>query len=281
VRVLWILGYDDLFRFPGSGLSPGRWLEAGLQVHLELRLGAAGTMLQRALAENGLVFLAPFMLLGAVRTWSKAHVRIAMLYLGGLFGGLTLAFPAIGARGAYFHASVAAMPILWALAPVGVAAGTQWVGARRGWNTPQAVRTFTAGAVVIAGLLTLILLARRMPSPGGGGWGSGSEAYQVVGEQLARLDADRAPVAVNNPPGFFAATDWPAVVIPDGDPSVLHQVVQRYGVGWVVLDANHPQDLAELYADPARLEWLRPVTSWPNPSGRLIWLLAVVREAGP
>jgi len=98
---------------------------------------------------------------------------------------------------------------------------------------------------------------------------------------LARLDADRAPVAVNNPPGFFAATEWPAVVIPDGVPSVLHQVVQRYGVGWIVLDANHPQGLAELYADPTGLEWLRPVTSWPDPSGQPVWLLAVAQEAGP
>ena len=281
VRVLWMLGYDDLFSYPASGLSFGRWLEAGLAAHLELRLSAAGTMLQRALAENGLVFLGPFMLLGAVRLWSQVHVRIAILYLIELFVGLTLAFPAVGARGAYFHASVAAMPILWSLAPVGVAAGTQWVGARRGWKIPQAVKTFTAGAVVVAGLLTLVLLARRMPGPGGGGWGSGSEAYEAVGEQLARLDADRAPVAVNNPPGFFAATEWPAVVIPDGDPSVLHQVVQRYGVGWVVLDANHPQGLAELYAVPTGLEWLRPVTSWPDPSGQPVWLLAVVREAGP
>ena len=281
VRVLWMLGYDDLFSYPASLLSIGRWLEAGLAAHLELRLSAAGTMLQRALAENGLVFLGPFMLIGAARLWSQAHVRIAILYLIGLFAGLTLAFPAVGARGAYFHASVAAMPILWALAPVGVAAGTQWVGGRRGWNVPPAVKTLTAGAVVIAGLLTLILLARRMQSSGGGRWGSGSEAYEAVGEQLAALDADRTPVAVNNPPGFFAATDWPAVVIPNGDPSVLRQVVQRYGVGWVVLDANHPQGLAELYADPTGLGWLRPVTSWPDPSGRPIWLLAVVRKAVP
>jgi len=281
VRVLWMLGYDDLFSYPASGLSLGRWLEAGLAAHLELRLSSAGVMLQRALAENGLVFLGPFMLLGAARLWSRVHVRIAVVYLIGLFAGLTLAFPAIGARGAYFHASVAAMPILWSLAPVGVAAGTQWVGARRGWNIPQAVKTFTAGGVVFAGLLTLILLARRIPTSSGGGWGSGSEVYGAVGEQLARMDADRALVAVNNPPGFFAATDWPAVVIPNGDPSVLHQVVQRYGVGWIVLDANHPQGLAELYADPTGLEWLRPVTSWPDPSGQPVWLLAVAQEAGP
>ena len=280
VRVLWMLGYDDLFSYPASGLSLGRWLGAGLAAHLELRLSAAGTMLQRALAENGLVFLGPFMLLGAVRLWSQAHVRIAMVYLIGLFAGLALAFPAVGARGAYFHASVAVMPILWSLAPVGVAAGTQWVGARRGWNIPRAVRTFTAGSVVIAGLLTLVLLARRMPGAGGG-WGSGSEAYEAVGEQLARLDDGRTPVAVNNPPGFFAATDWPAVVIPNGDPSVLYQVVQRYGVGWVVLDANHPQGLAELYAAPTGLEWLRPVTSWPDSRGQPVWLLAVAREDGP
>jgi len=281
VRVLWMLGYDDLFSYPASGLSLGRWLGAGLAAHLELRLSAAGTMLQRALAENGLVFLSPFMLLGAVRLWSQAHVRIAMVYLIGLFAGLALAFPAVGARGAYFHASVAVMPILWSLAPVGVAAGTQWVGARRGWNIPRAVRTFTAGSVVIAGLLTLVLLARRMPGAGGGGWGSGSEAYEAVGEQLARLDDGRTPVAVNNPPGFFAATDWPAVVIPNGDPPVLYQVVQRYGVGWVVLDANHPQGLAELYAAPTGLEWLRPVTSWPDSRGQPVWLLAVAREDGP
>src|SRR4030065_282935 len=80
VRVLWMLGYDDLFSYPASLLSIGRWLEAGLAAHLELRLSAAGTMLQRALAENGLVFLGPFMLIGAARLWSQAHVGIDIIY---------------------------------------------------------------------------------------------------------------------------------------------------------------------------------------------------------
>jgi hypothetical protein len=86
---------------------------------------------------------------------------------------------------------------------------------------------------------------------------------------------------VNNPPGFFAVTEWPAVVIPNGDPSMLHQVVERYGVGWVVLDANHPAGLAALYQEPAASDWLQPITSWPDPTGRPVWLLSVRPATSP
>lgn len=280
-RVLWTLGYDDLFIYPASTLTIERWLGAGLPTLVGLRLASLGTMLQRALAENGLVFLAPFMLLGAGHMWSRSQVRIATVFWAALVLGLALAFPDIGARGAYFHASAALMPLLWALAPVGVNSGVRWLGARRGWNLPQASRVFVGGAVLLAAMLTLFLLLRRAPSATNGGWSGGSQTYQAIGDRLAVLDTQQRPVAVNNPPGFFAVTEWPAVVIPNGDPSMLHQVVERYGVGWVVLDANHPAGLAALYQEPAALDWLQPITSWPDPTGRPVWLLSVRPATSP
>jgi hypothetical protein len=274
-QVLWLLSYDELFSYPASLLTFERWWAAGLGAHLALRLSAAGTMLQRGLAENGLVFLAPFMLLGAVRHWRLLQVRIAIGYLVALLAGLTLAFPAIGARGAYFHASAAAMPVLWALAPAGVEAGTGWLGARRGWNVPQAVKTFSVAAVALAGTLTLFLLARRLPTQSGEGWGAGAAIFRAVAERLATEALEARPVAVNNPPGFFVETGRPSVVIPNGGVAVLEQVARRYQVGWVVLDANHPAGLADLYASPTQLDWLRPIGQWLDPAGRPVWLMAV------
>ncbi len=282
MRVLWLLSYDELFSYPASRLNLDRWLEAGLPAQLTLRLQAAWTMLQRTLAENGLVFLAPFMLLGARRLWSRLHLRIAIIYLGLLFAVMCIFFPTIGARGAYFHASVAAMPVLWSAAPIGVDAATEWWGARRRWNVTQARKVFTGGAVAFAALFSLSLAVQRLilPAREDRGWGAGAAVYQALAKQLEAPEA-RRPVAVNNPPGFYVATAWPAVVIPNGEPDDLRQVVERFGVGWVVLESNHPQGLDELYAAPDSLEWLTPIASQAGPDGSTAWLLAVKRATAP
>ena len=96
------------------------------------------------------------------------------------------------------------------------------------------------------------------------------------------MDAAAIPpdtVASNNPPGFFLATERPSVVIPFGGPEVLREVTARYDVRWVVLDANHPQDLEALYQSPAVLNWLELKAEFQDSQARPVWLFAVHPES--
>ncbi len=280
-RSLWLLQYDELFSYPAGKLTFSRWWEAGFFVHLADWLEALGVNLQRLIAENGLVFLAPFMALGAVRLWrEKLEVRLAIAYLLLLLAVMTLIFPFIGPRGAFFHSSAAAMPVLWALAVPGLHRAIHWLGRRRGWNLPQAQLVLGSGAILLAGALTLGLLWRRVLKPDGGGasWAAAAEANEAIGERLAALDRAHGAVATNNPPGFFLATGHPSVVIPFGGPEVLREVTERYEVDWLVLDANHPGGLEPLYQDPDSLDWMELRVELRDTQGRAIWLFEVYPE---
>jgi hypothetical protein len=87
-------------------------------------------------------------------------------------------------------------------------------------------------------------------------------------------------VAVNNPPGFYLASGVPAVVIPDGGEAALRAVVNRFEVGWVLLDANHPAELASLYSHPESFGWLELRASFADSEGRVVYLLRVLPASG-
>lgn len=274
VRLLWMLSYDDLFAFPPDQLTFQRWWEAGLGLLAKARISALGWNSARLLAENGLVFLAPFMLLGARRLWSRPLARLPIYYLGILFAVMSIVFPYLGPRGAFFHSSMATMPVLWALAPVGLRAAIEWAGVRRNWDPVQAYRVLGPAAVGLAAALTIGLFVTRivLPAQVGRGWGEGLQTYIEARRQFSEMTGR---VAVNNPPGLNLATGLEAVVIPDGPPEALRQVVSKFNVDWILLEANHPSELNSLYSDPNSLAWLSLIDTFEDPSGQPVHLLQV------
>ena len=82
-------------------------------------------------------------------------------------------------------------------------------------------------------------------------------------------------MAVNNPPGFYLATGLHAIVIPDGPPETLHQIVERYNADWIVLEENHPQEINDLYTQPIDLAWLESVETIFDSDGAATRLLRV------
>ena len=275
-RLLWMLSYDDLFSYPAELLNFDRWRQAGITGLLAARGSALTWNSARLVAENGLVFLGPFMLLGAIRLRSRPLVRLPIYYLVLLFGVMTIAFPFIGPRGAFFHSSTAAMPVLWAVAPVGLRAAIDWAGSKRKWEPSQARRVLgTAGMVLAAGVTIGLYVVRVvLPAGDGRGWGSGLQYYSEIGQ---RMPEQVGRVAVNNPPGFSLATGREAVVIPNGPPETLRQVARRYQVEWIVLESNHPSSLDALYASPESLPWLRLADTLLDPSGMPIYLFSVIQ----
>ena len=57
-------------------------------------------------------------------------------------------------------------------------------------------------------------------------------------------------VLVNNPPGYYLASRRPSIAIPDGDVQTLLAVGQRYGTCILILEANHPAGIDNLYKAP-------------------------------
>ncbi len=279
-RALWLLSYDELFSYPADILTPARWLSSGFTAIFRARFQALSTNIQRLVGENGIVFLGPFMALGAHRLWKQPLVRLAVIYLVVLLGVMSIIFPYAGSFGGFFHSSAALIPVSLVLAPVGLDTAIAWGARKRGWNLREAKVILGAGAVALVGILTAGLVWTRVigPTPSEPRWDYSLRTYQEVGELLCQLDDSPDVVAINNPPGFYLATSMESVVIPNGPVESLWQVVQRYRVDWVVLDANRPADLAALYNAPESVAWLELAATLQDSDGRDIYLLKVSLE---
>lgn len=274
-RTLWLLDYDELFLYPASILTGSRWWQAGVSTLLGHRIDSAWAQLQTIVAVNGYVVLLPLTVVGAKARAAHPAARAGAAYAAALLVVMTLVFPFAGARGGFFHSSAALMPLLWALTAVGVDKFVEWVSPRLAWKAGPAWRMLASVALLVAGGLSGWVLAGKAGAFGvGQSFDRNAITYGAVGAALG--DQDRSGVvAVNDPPGFYLATGMSAVVIPDGPESGLREVSARYGVGWVVLEANHPEGLDELYRSPSSRPWLAEPAMLLDAAGEPVYLFRV------
>ena len=241
-KTLWLRTYDDLFCY-GCDLSLRSYLGWGWPDILHSKLWAAGVNATRFLAEDCLIFLLPFVVVGLYRLRRHTPFCLSLFYLLLVYLAHSVAFTFPGPRGGFFHASTPALPFLFVSGGEGVEAAVRWAARRRRWDVRQARAVFTVAAVVVAVALSAYVMVQKLPV-----WRVADAAYLEVGDWLARRGAGDARVMVGNPPAFWYHTGCPAVVVPNGDVDTLLAVADRYGIDYVVLDRNRPEDLAELYA---------------------------------
>lgn len=140
---------------------------------------------------------------------------------------------------------------------------------------------FPAVAAICAAISIWAVWSRAIgPQPRTPLWEASQVTYTQVGSRLQTIDPEVQVVAVNDPPGLYLASGLSAVVIPDGPPESLRQVVTKFNATWVILDANRPVGLAGLYARPDSLAWLQPVDELADASGRPVYLMRVLQAAG-
>lgn len=240
-QMLWLRTYDDIFCY-GCELSFESYLAWGWPNILRSKLWALGMNLQRFLAEDCLVFLLPLLPVGIYRLRRKLPVVLGVAFLLLAFLAHTLAFTFPGPRGGFFHASAAALPIVMVAGVEGLEGFLGWLGRRRRWNREQARRVFGGAMVVMALVLSVYAAAGKL-----GAWQQTNDAYEEMGRWLVQQNEEFPTVAVANPPAFWVHTGIPAVVVPNGSPSELLAVADRYGVHYVLLDPNRPAGLAQLY----------------------------------
>jgi hypothetical protein len=277
LRVLWTLNYDELFRYPATTLTFERWIQSGLGNILLARLEALWMNMKSLILVNGLVFLGPLMFIGGWVLRKNLLVRMVSLYLIALIIIMSFVFPFAGARGGYFHSSMAVMPILWGLAPLGLRRALKFGVRYRQWNEQQAKDFFVAAISILACLVTLGIFWSRVigedffhPT-----WSESRQVYEGAAQWFEQEGVNESIIAVNNPPGFYTASDLAAVVIPDGDDEALHQVVDRFHVQWLLLDSNNP-GLKSLYKNHEQAEWLALIKTLKDVKGEDLFIFKVL-----
>ncbi len=252
MRVLWLTEYDDLFNYPASTLTAGRYFAMGWGPILEGKGSALLTNLGTLIGPLGNIAAFPFILIGAWKLKRHPLYSLPMLYALALFALMTLVFTFPGARGGLLHSGTALLPFFSTAAVVGLDASVEWVARRRPhWQPEKAKSVFTTLLVALAVGLTALVFQQRVIGPD---WRSSvndkrDSVYAEIGQWLSEAGSNSA-VAVGNPPGFYYFTGHPSIVIPNGGPDDLLAAMRAFGAHWAVLDVNYPAGLKALYLAP-------------------------------
>ena len=252
-RSLWIIEYNELFIFPASQLTMERWWAAGLETILQTRIWALKINLQRSIAEQGMIFLTPLILIGLWQYRRDFRIKLGAFVWFCTLVVMTFVFPYQGARGGFFHSSAALLPLLWVTATIGLNAALEWASRARGWNIKEAGIVFSVATILIAGLLTGFVLLSNVF--GGNAdqpqWEENRITYQHLEQTILKLGAHPEDIVLTtNPPGYFAHTNRSAIAIPDGNIKTLLDVAEKYQGKFLVLEKDHPEGLDDLYDNP-------------------------------
>ncbi len=246
-QTIWLTGYDDLFSY-GREVSLSTFLAQGWGPILQGRWWSLVANLQTVLAVWGMIFLAPLAMVGSWRLRYHSLIQLAGLYALLLCGAMTLVFAFPGARGGLFHSGAALLPIIYGTAAIGLDLTVDWIAARRRhWEVQSAKRVFGVGLLVMALLLSSFIYYNRVLK--NDAWNRADLVYAAVAEWIATEDPT-ATVMVNNPPAYRFHGGGLSVVVPNENLETTLQAARHYSVDYLILDANHPAPLAEIYNEP-------------------------------
>ena len=252
-QTLFLRNYDEIFSY-GRELTWQHYLSWGWGPILQSKLKAIGVNLMRLVAENMLIFLAPFIVIGLWRLRRRLEYLPFFIYAPLLYLAMTLAFTFPGVRGGLFHSGGALLPFLFAAAMPGLDTAIAWIARRRShWDVSLAQRMFTIGFIALAFFLSAFIYVRAVfgGQPLTPAWNQRDQVYADIAAWLNENAPPQATVMVGNPPGFYYFSHRPAVVVPNEDIGTVLQACDRYGVEFIILDQNRPRPLREIYSGEA------------------------------
>ena len=253
LQTLWLVDYDQIFTYPASVLTFKNWWSSGVSGIVESRLWALGINLQRVIAEQGIIFLTPLIMLWIWKKRRNDLVRVGVFSWLLTFIEMTFIFPFAGARGGLFHSGAAIQPLFWVGAPLGLKQFIHWGNKNRNWKILQAKQIFSVALVIFAFALSFFLYYQRVigQTQDDKAWDQDASRYDTVERYLIQVGADKDDIVmVKNPPGYYVVNNRRSVVIPDGDIHTLISASKNFMVRFILLDKDHPQGLDDLYHSP-------------------------------
>ena len=248
---LFVREYNDLFVYDRA-LTLDYWLSGGV-----VQIAAAwlrALILNTATLAGAMHFVYfPFVCVAAWRERRLAIVQAGAATLAGIFVLSTFVFSQSGPRGTFLHSLAALLPLMYALAPVGLAAAIGWVAARRkAWNAAQAERVFGTAFMLMAVVLSVFLYASNVfGSNTQPGWNDHFKIYQQVDAFLAReggaFYGPNSPILCINPPAYYYFARHPAIALPTDDALALIHAASAFGARMFILEPDHPAYLDSVY----------------------------------
>ncbi len=250
-QAIWFDEYDDLFSYPPDASPATLSLDEFINSRREALVNNFATFV----AVEGLIAMAPFMLLGLWRRRRDPDWRPFWVYALGLHLAMTLVFPYPGYRGGLFHSAAALIPFWAVLGLAGIDDAVTWIAKhRRRWQPRVAKALFSVGLLGLAIILSL--------QTGMAGRSVASDTIPALYQELQQHIPADARVMINDPAALYYFTGQSGVVIPNGDAEAVRQIAAQYDVEYLVLQAGGMTDeIAPLYDNPPAFLTPIPLTT--------------------
>lgn len=228
-RMLWIRDYNEHLSI-GLDLTMDRYFAWGLPAIVISKVWAAVEVAGRTLGLLGGIFGLGFV----AGLWQFRRLRRLapfLVYVAAMFLAMVLLFTEHAPKGAFLHTAPAWLPIALPLGVAGIAPMASWAG--RAW--PFLRRPATHRFLEVVGVGGAIVLAVAGASALLGPWQVRVERHEAAAAFL-REAADPGDVLLaGDPSSLYLLTGLRGVATPFDPYDVLADVVDAYGVEWVVV----------------------------------------------
>lgn len=227
-QAIWLREYNELFNYPPQATAQTFFAD-GLSPLFDSRIEAALNNLGTFVAVEGLVILAPLMLIGLWNRRKSPFFRGFWIYALGLHLVMTLVFPFPGYRGGLFHSASALMPFWMVLGVMGLDDVIDWIAKRRRtWKPRTAKMVFSGGLVALAIVLSWQFGLSTLFDPKS----TGTPA--IYAELIAELPAD-SRLMVNDPAELYYFTGMGGVVTPNAQSEMIPEIARHYEVDYLLV----------------------------------------------
>lgn len=263
-KALWFTQYNDLYLYPADSINFSNWMQSGWKSILFDRLQAAWNNLKTIFAVEGEIFLFPLILAGLWGLRKEKRVQVGVGIWAVTYLVMSLLFPFAGSRGGMMHSGAGVQTLLWAVVPAGLERISNWVGRWRNWDVRQAVQVLGGGLVVISLGLSGFLFQTRVIGPDilHPAWSESFERYIKMEETLNKIGVDKGvTVMVNNPPGFYLASQRPCIAAPAGSFETVVAAAEKYQAKFLMIEKDTTPTLLYFYTNPIDFDRIKYITA--------------------
>jgi hypothetical protein len=239
-HTLWIRSYNEQFSI-GHEVSLATYLDWGWANILESKLYSWWELVGRMTALLGGIFVLPF-LTGLWLFRRRPELAPFIVYFVAMFFAMGAIFTFHAPKGAFYHSSPAWLPWAFAVAvaaipPMCNAAGRWWKFLRR----PQTHRFLTAAGMVGAIVLSVAGSAILYED-----WDFSRMRHEQAAEFLRVNAAADDVFMASDPASVWPLTGNSGLAAPFDPFSVIGQVIDAYGVDWVIVLRPGPGEVDPL-----------------------------------
>jgi hypothetical protein len=228
-HTLWITAYNEQFSISHEP-TIGGYLGWGLANIVGSKLASWGELVGRSAVLLGGLFVIPFVF-GLWRERRRPELAPFLAYFTVMFLAMGAVFTFHAPKGAFYHSALAWLPVGAGLAaanlgPLATAAGRAWPFLRR----PATHRFLLVAGLAGAATLSLVGSAVLI-----GQWSGAHARLALAGQFLIDRGASDDRVMAYDPAALWAISGNPGVAPPFDTFPVIGQVVDAYGIRWVIV----------------------------------------------